>query len=124
MWVDGEKRLGSGATPNDEEVESVGRGRRLGSWTVPALSVALLGCMLTITILLAGPRCACDANAAAASSRTISPKSPCPPDWYDYGLKCYYYSNSTANWTEARARCAKNGSELARFDTLREYVSR
>ncbi|AFX83339.1 e1.5 [Murid betaherpesvirus 8] len=45
----------------------------------------------------------------------------CPKDWIGLTDTCYYFSNSTTNWTFAQTLCKGNNSNLAHFNTEEQY---
>ncbi|XP_055467548.1 C-type lectin domain family 2 member D-like, partial [Psammomys obesus] len=50
----------------------------------------------------------------------------CPRHWIGFGHKCFYFSESTSNWTFSQTSCMAQEAQLARFDNREElgFLSR
>ncbi|XP_072045004.1 uncharacterized protein [Amphiura filiformis] len=46
----------------------------------------------------------------------------CPDDWHGYSGYCYYISDTSANFDDAQAACATNGSSLTSIHSVGEQV--
>ncbi|XP_040909013.1 C-type lectin domain family 4 member E-like isoform X2 [Toxotes jaculatrix] len=66
---------------------------------------------------------------------TVQPTCPTHPDvkindpcmkcdrgWEQHGGKCYYFSNSSANWEQSRRWCQREGGDLVKIDSREEQI--
>ncbi|XP_052028873.1 C-type lectin domain family 2 member G-like, partial [Apodemus sylvaticus] len=48
--------------------------------------------------------------------------SACPSNWTLFETKCFYFSETSSNWTSSQNFCMAQGAQLARFDNLEELT--
>ncbi|XP_074873430.1 C-type lectin domain family 2 member A-like [Carettochelys insculpta] len=83
----------------------------LKAWAphMAVLSLALNGIFIIILIAVSAKPCElCPAGAA------------CPDGWARYLGKCYYFSETEANWNDSQRHCSAHDASLALIDTTQE----